>query len=161
MSAFSQPTSRYCSNSYLINCTDALEFIIGLTGVCKLRNPQKRSVWTTAPTFVFRHRKFNRRKTLASASGFIAPTPSLCSSSVHPVYSLDFAFSESIAPVSTICLSSVQPVIVNCLCLGPFDLISSGFCIFSSLGPISLIMVILTHILVQVLCVSSIAKTLY
>ena len=49
----------------------------------------------------------------------------------------------------------------NYLCLGPFDLISSGFCIFSSLGPINLIMIILTHILVQVLCVSLIAKTLY
>ena len=32
---------------------------------------------------------------------------------------------------------------------------------FLSLGPISLIMIILTHILVQVLCVSSIDKTLY
>ena len=41
MSAFSQPTSRYCSNGYLINCTDALEFIVGLTGVCKLRKPPK------------------------------------------------------------------------------------------------------------------------
>ena len=49
----------------------------------------------------------------------------------------------------------------NYICLVPFDLISSGFCIFSSLGPISLIMIILTHILVQVVCVSSIAKTLY
>src|SRR6185503_18903510 len=34
-------TSRYCSNGYLINCTDALEFIVGLTGVCKLRKPPK------------------------------------------------------------------------------------------------------------------------
>jgi hypothetical protein len=25
----------------LINCTDALEFIVGLTGVCKLRKPPK------------------------------------------------------------------------------------------------------------------------
>ena len=126
MNTFFPATSRYCSNGYLINCTDALEFIVGLTGVCKLRNPQKRSIWTTAPTLVLRHRRFNRRKTLASASGFIAPTPSLCSSSVHPVYSPDLAFSESIAPMITISLSSVQPVIVNCLYLGPFDLISSG-----------------------------------
>ena len=41
MSAFPEPTSRYCSNGYLINCTDALEFIVGLTGVCKLRKPPK------------------------------------------------------------------------------------------------------------------------
>ena len=102
-----------------------------------------------------------RRKTLALASGFIAPTPSLCSLSVHPVCSPDLAFSESIAPVSTISLSSVQPVIVNCLCSDLFDLVSSGSLIFSSLGPINLIVIILTHILVQVLCVSSIAKTLY
>ena len=29
---FFPATSRYCSNGYLINCTDALEIIIGLTG---------------------------------------------------------------------------------------------------------------------------------
>ena len=110
---------------------------------------------------VFRHRQFIRHKTLASASGFIAPTHSLCSSSVHPVYSPDLAFFESIAPVTTICLSSVQPVIVNCLCSNLFDLISLGSLIFLSLGPINLIMIILTHILVQVLCVSSNTKTLY
>ena len=150
MSVFSQQLSHYCSNGYLINCTYALEIIIGLIGECKLRNPPKngvsgqlhrrslslyrrfnRCLWVCLHfnslhrRVVFRHRRFIRRKTLASASGFIAPTPSLCSSSVHPVYSLDFAFSESIAPVSTICLSSVQPVIVNCLCLVRFDLISS------------------------------------
>ena len=38
---FFPATSRYCSNGYLINCTDALEIIVGLTGECKLRNPQK------------------------------------------------------------------------------------------------------------------------
>ena len=37
-------TSRYCSNGYLINCTDALEIIVGLTGECKLRNPPKNRV---------------------------------------------------------------------------------------------------------------------
>ena len=31
--------SHYYSNGYLINCTDALEIIVGLTGECKLRNP--------------------------------------------------------------------------------------------------------------------------
>ena len=87
--------------------------------------------------------------------------PSFFPSSVHPVHAADLVFSEPIAPMSVICLAPVQPVIANYLCLGPFYLISSGFCIFSSLGPISLIMIILTHILVQVLCVSSIAKTLY
>ena len=59
-------TTRYCSNGYLIYCTDALEFIVGLTGVCKLRNPQKWSLWTTAPMLVFRHRRFNRRQTLCN-----------------------------------------------------------------------------------------------
>ena len=158
---------------------------MGLTGACKLRNPGKivsgqlhrRSFFfITGSTGVplcltslqslhrrmyFLHRRFNRSKTLASASGSIAPTPSLCSSSVHPVHAAALVFSEPIAPMSVICLAPVQPVIANYLCLCPFDLISSGFCIFSSLGPINLIMIILTHILVQVLCVSSIAKTLY
>ena len=86
--------------------------------------------------------------------------------SVQPVYSVDFAFSESVAPVSTISLSSVQPVIVNCLCFdlfdhrrgGPSGLATPIFSL-SSLEPKSLRMVILTIILVQVLCVSSIAKT--
>ena len=86
---FFPATSRYCSNGYLINCTNAIEFIVGLTGVCKLRNPQKRSLWTTAPTLVFRHRRFNRRQTLASASGSIAPMPSFFPSSVHLVHSAD------------------------------------------------------------------------
>ena len=38
---FFPTTSHYCSNGYLINCTDALEIIVGLTGECKLRNPRK------------------------------------------------------------------------------------------------------------------------
>ena len=77
--------------------TDALEITVGLTGECKLRTPEKWSLWTTAPTL--------QKLT-----------------SVQPVYSADFAFSESVAPVSTISLSSVQPVIVSCLCFDLFDL---------------------------------------
>ena len=117
-----------------LQSTDALKTNVGSTGECNIRNPQKWSLWTTAPTL---------------------QKPS----SVQPVYSADLASSKFIAPVSAICLSSVQLVIANCLCSDLFDLVSSGFYIFSSLGPISLIMIILTHILVQVLCVSSIAKT--
>ena len=77
--------------------TDALKTNVGSTGACNLRNSQKWSLWTTAPTLQ-------------------KPT------SVQPVYSADLAFSESVAPVSTISLSSVQPVIVNCLCFDLFDL---------------------------------------
>ena len=77
--------------------TDTLKTNVGSTGACNLRNPQKWSLWTTAPTL---------------------QKPS----SVQPVYSADLAFSESVAPVSTISLSSVQPVIVNCLCFDLFDL---------------------------------------
>ena len=77
--------------------TDALRTNVGSSGACNLRNPQKWSLWTTAPTL---------------------QKPS----SVQPVYSADLAFSESVAPVSTISLSSVQPVIVNCLCFDLFDL---------------------------------------
>ena len=41
---FFPATSRYCSNDYLINCTDALEFFVGLTGECKFRNTSKNGV---------------------------------------------------------------------------------------------------------------------
>src|SRR6185312_88304 len=103
-------TSRYCSNGYLINCTDALEFLVGLTGECKFRNPPKngvsgqlhrhspflhrrfnRCLWVCLHFkslhrhVVFRHRRFIRRKTLASASGSIAPTYSTSLTSVQPV----------------------------------------------------------------------------
>ena len=80
-----------------LQSTDALKTNVGSTGECNLRNPQKWSLWTTAPTL--------QKLT-----------------SVQPVYSADLAFSESVAPVSTISLSSVQPVIVNCLCFDLFDL---------------------------------------
>jgi len=80
-----------------LQSTDALKTNVSSTGACNLRNPQKWSLWTTAPTLS-------------------KPT------SVQPVYSADLAFSESVAPVSTISLSSVQPVIVNCLCFDLFDL---------------------------------------
>ena len=80
-----------------LQSTDALKTNVGSIGACNLRNPQKWSLWTTAP---------------------MLQKPS----SVQPVYSADLAFSESVAPVSTISLSSVQPVIVNCLCFDLFDL---------------------------------------
>ena len=158
MSVFSQQLAFTNFQRLFDQSTDALKTNIGLTGECKVQNPPKNGVSrqlhrrslflyrrfnrclcvcllfkSLHRRVVFRHRQFIRHKTLASASGFIALMPSLCSSSVHPVYSPDLAFSESIAPVTTICLSSVQPVIVNCLCSDLFDLVSSGSLIFLSL----------------------------
>ena len=97
MCVFSRLLAVTASNGYFDQSTDALKTNVGSTGACNLKNLQKWSLWTTAPTLQ-------------------KPT------SVQPVYSADFAFSESVAPVSTISLSSVQPVIVNCLCFDLFDL---------------------------------------
>ena len=97
MSVLSLLLAVTSSNGYFDQSTDALKTGVVSTGACNLRNPQKWSLWTTAPTLQ-------------------KPT------SVQPVYSTDLAFSESVAPVSTISLSSVQPVIVNCLCFDLFDL---------------------------------------
>ena len=52
--------SHYCSNGYLINCTDALEIIIGLTGECKLRNLRKMESLDNCTDAQFEHRRSNR-----------------------------------------------------------------------------------------------------
>ena len=71
-------TSRYCSNGYLINCTDALEIIVGLTGECKLRNPRKMESLDNCIDAQFEHHQSNRCWTLALASGSAAPM-------IHPI----------------------------------------------------------------------------
>ena len=57
---FFPATSRYCSNGYLINCTDALEIIVGLTGKCKLRNPRKMESLDNCTDAQFEHRRSNQ-----------------------------------------------------------------------------------------------------
>ena len=92
---------------------------------------------------VFRHCRFIRRKTLASASGSIALTPSFFPSSVPPVHSADLVSTEPIAPVSTIFLSSVQ-----------FSGLATPIFSLSSLEPKSLRMIILTIILVLLIALT-------
>ena len=84
---FDQSTDALKTNigitgAYNLQSTDALKTNVGSTGASNLRNPQKWSLWTTAPMLQ-------------------KPT------SVQPVYSADLAFFESVALVSTISLSSV------------------------------------------------------
>ena len=153
---------------------------VGSTGACNLRNPQKWSFWTTAPTL----QKPTSVQPVYSAdlafSESVAPVSTIFLSSVQPVilnclyfdlFDLDFFTVSSILVLWTEEVSGrcpetregrlpLDPRPRNPRRGGPSGLAAPIFSL-SSLEPKSLGMFILTIILVQVLCVSSIAKTLY